>query len=322
MMDGGTSSAQIDPSAVLNRLDWQLSEIGRRQHRFAWLRGADGDWLAVDSYYPGSRVVVIVSDDVALLDSCARLVPEHGLFLLAPAPAELSADSAALARQLRLGLEQQGWAPRTVAAEGNGDGGPARAAATVPVAGPGGAGAGAGGGVAASAARVAPDEEFDVPAGVRLRRAARGGAVRAAGGRAAGPEAIGVGFTLVIAVVLELVVGGVIVGLGAGDYVLGVGFLLDACARVLGMVLAAHNDDLDAAWTAVLFGSPALWGLSDAAPSVAAGFGSAGGGAGRGTGWAGAPRSPERRDDLVPLTRATATAAGTVLVLGLFLGIV
>ena len=74
-----------DPSAMCDRM---LGEPGRRQHLFAWLQAPDAgaeQWLAVDAYYPASRLVVVCRadppgpDDHALPASSCRA---HGLRLL------------------------------------------------------------------------------------------------------------------------------------------------------------------------------------------------------------------------------------------------
>jgi hypothetical protein len=311
-------SASLDCGAVLNRLDWQLGEISRRQHRFAWLRDPQtGEWLAVEAYYPGNRVVVVARDDRALLSLCGDLVPRNGLFLVTLSAPELATDSAALAKQLRARLEIQGWVPRSEVRRGDQPPAPAAPAGPAPVlapapvpllrrpssapapaAAPAPAPALSNRGPSAelteSAHRPGADltdlDEFDVPPDVRVRPPQP---ARPTKPRASEAEGVGIGITLVLAVVFELAVGGGVIGLGAGDYVLGFGFMLDACARVLGMVVASQNEDLDAAWTSVIFGSLALWGLEDSEHS-----------------------------DLAPVARVTAIIAGCVVALGLFLAIV
>ncbi len=197
--------------AVLNRLDSQLGEAGRREHRFAWLRDArSDDWLVVDAYYPSNRVVVVASDDPDLLELCEALVPANGMFLLTLESADLAAagSSESLAGGLGDRLAAQGWVPRLT---------PER-----------------------------PERPREAWAARQTPSAPRSGEAST-------------GVVLVIIVVAELVLGGGVVGIGDGAYVLGFGLLLDACARVLGAVAASQNHDPDAAWTSVLFGSPVLW---------------------------------------------------------------
>ncbi len=219
--------------AVLNRFDWQLGEVGRRQHRFAWLRDPSTDeWIVVDAYYAGNHVVVIASTDPDVVRLCEQLIPEHSLFVLTVDPADLGgeADTDAVAKAMRTRLAEGGWQGRdsipftpTVAVE------TASAPRSSPPAAPSGS--------------VAPQR----PSG-RPRTQADG---------------LKLGAALVVAVVIELYVGFVKIGLGDGDVILGFGLLLDACARTVGMIAGAVAGDLDGAWTSVLFGSPALWSLGD-----------------------------------------------------------
>jgi hypothetical protein len=204
-----------DPQAValLNRLDWQLGEAGRREHRFSWLRdAASGDWLTVDAYYPSNRVVVIASDDPDRLEHCELLVPANGLYLLtieAPDLASAGPDDGLLGR-LRDQLSEQGWVPRPAASADREEGPPS------------------------PSRRAALD-------GPRETWAARQTPTRVGTGDPA------TGVVLVLIMVAELILGGGVVGLGAGDYVLGFGLLLDACARALGAIAASRDRDPAAA---------------------------------------------------------------------------
>jgi hypothetical protein len=82
--------------AICDRL---LDEIGRRQHLFAWLRDPDAaseQWLPVDAYYPGNRVVVVATETTDGHESLyAELVPARGLRLLTLDPTDLGSDPAA-----------------------------------------------------------------------------------------------------------------------------------------------------------------------------------------------------------------------------------
>ncbi|MBO0767533.1 MAG: hypothetical protein J2O48_02485, partial [Solirubrobacterales bacterium] len=104
-------------------------------------------------------------------------------------------------------------------------------------------------------------------------------------------DGVWLGIALLVAVVAELVLGGAILGLDNGQYVLAVGFVLDAAARAVGTVAAGQRGDVDAGWISALVGSPALWGLKSEPES------------GHGP-------------DLVGLARVTAIVAGITLAFG------
>lgn len=83
---------------ILDLTDRILGEPGRRSHLFTWLRRPEGgpaDWLPVDAYYPGKRVVVVCDDTAGpYRDVFAELVPAHGLHLLEVDRQALPADRA------------------------------------------------------------------------------------------------------------------------------------------------------------------------------------------------------------------------------------
>jgi hypothetical protein len=196
-----TVTGDAQTAAVLNRLDRQLGEAGRRDHHFSWLRDVrGGDWLRVDAYYPSNRVVVVISADPDLLEQCEQDVPAHGLSLLTVEPGDLigadSSEDRAGALAERLGTRE-----------------------------------------------VAPPETWAARAGSSVQRS--------------GDPLTGI--LLVLIAVTELALGGGLLGLADGHYVLGFGLVLDACARVVGAVAASRNSDPDGAWISVLVGSPALW---------------------------------------------------------------
>ena len=96
MADG--PAQELATGAILELCDKVLGEVGRRSHRFSWLRapggGADA-WLPVDAYYPRHRLVVLCHRERAPYDHLiAQLVPEHGLRLLELSPVELGGDPA------------------------------------------------------------------------------------------------------------------------------------------------------------------------------------------------------------------------------------
>ncbi len=83
-------------ASLLAICDRALDEIGRRRHMFAWLRDPEagsGQWLPVDAYYPGNRVVVLSAETAAgHEDLYTELIPAHGLKLLVLDAAELGGD--------------------------------------------------------------------------------------------------------------------------------------------------------------------------------------------------------------------------------------
>ncbi|WP_249009407.1 hypothetical protein [Conexibacter sp. DBS9H8] len=249
--DLGRPDRGAEARTALDDLDERLGEIGRREHRFAWLRDpGSGEWATIPAYYPSHRLIALADDtDPALLALADSLAPAHGLTLL------------------RIGAT----APVAVPTPGA-----SPAGARPPVPGPGGAGA------------EGPSGPLS-PARGALTPRDRDGGLRAP---PTGRDGVAAGVTLVFVVVAELLVGGVAIGLNAGDPVLGLGCLFDAAARVLGTVRASQAGDLDAAWASVVAGSPAIWG----AHTVGDG-------------------------ELGTLARATAATAGTVLCLGLVLAV-
>jgi hypothetical protein len=271
-------AADVNPRAlglILDSLDRRLGEVSRRNHRFSWLRDPDsGDWLAVDAYYPAARLVVVAAEDSAIAAAVAAEVPSHGMFWLRLSSAELLADPAAVARALEARLTHAGWS-----------GGAGGVAAPNP-------------GPAPGAGPVRATER-----GMSEGRVTAAGRTPAAGrGPAAGParrssaaDGVWLGLALVGAVALELVVGTALIGLNHGRYILALGFLLDAAARVLGTVAASQRDDLTLAWTSVAFGSAALW--------------------------AEVPSAPTDRVDMAGPARVTALTAGGMLALGVLIAI-
>jgi hypothetical protein len=71
---------------ILDLTDLLLAERGRRSHLFTWLKrpgGGPADWLAVDAYYPGNKLVVVCRDTAGPNWAVfGELIPAHGLRLL------------------------------------------------------------------------------------------------------------------------------------------------------------------------------------------------------------------------------------------------
>ncbi len=126
---------------VLRVVDRILSEPGRRRHVFGWLKapGAGSeDWLPVDAYYPGHRLVVVIPNSSGEHEPLYReLVPEHGLRLLEVRPSELGESREAAREKLERRITELGVAPRPAPlADGGRDG--AGSATRVPAAASGG----------------------------------------------------------------------------------------------------------------------------------------------------------------------------------------
>jgi len=107
MTTGGPfGERSVTAPQLLDLCDRALGEVSRRHHLFGWLRAPGTDeWLPLDAYYPGNRLVVLCRDGPSAGDELIdQRVPEHGLRLLRLAPGELAGDPAgvqtALSRQL------------------------------------------------------------------------------------------------------------------------------------------------------------------------------------------------------------------------------
>jgi hypothetical protein len=101
------------PGELLDLCDRALGEIGRRSHLFGWLRATGSeDWLPVDAYYPGNRLVVMQRAPLTADDELiAELVPEHGMRLLWLAPHEFPSDPERARTALAGALAELGPAP-------------------------------------------------------------------------------------------------------------------------------------------------------------------------------------------------------------------
>jgi hypothetical protein len=116
--DGGLGIPEI-----LDLTDRLLTERGRRSHLFTWLRrpgGGPADWLAVDAYYPGNRVVVVCRDTAGPYGEVfSELIPAHGLRLLAIDRAQLTGSRDSMQRALERRIAQLGPLPDASAAPGS-----------------------------------------------------------------------------------------------------------------------------------------------------------------------------------------------------------
>jgi hypothetical protein len=89
---GPLGERSVTAPQLLDLCDRALGEVSRRHHLFGWLRAPGTDeWLPVDAYYPGNRLVVVCSDGPRAGDELIdERVPEHGLRLLRLVPGELT----------------------------------------------------------------------------------------------------------------------------------------------------------------------------------------------------------------------------------------
>jgi hypothetical protein len=240
----GPSAAPLRAEEVLNVCDRILGEPARRRHLFAWLRppGAAADeWLPVDGYYPGNKLVVVWHPTPGANDRVySELVPAHGFRLLELTPEAVGARDQAEAR-LRARIEALGATPR-----------PARQSQARPA--------------RPAQPRPARDSQPRRAQESQARESAVTGAASGFAPAAPGPaeEAapLGAGFGAVLGVVLtavlvaEVYLGVAVVGFGHGHPVLAFAFALDACARALGTVGAGHAGSREWAWLCALGGSP------------------------------------------------------------------
>lgn len=197
-MTAGPFSPPTGPARVLAVCDGLLREIGRRQHRFSWLRGHD-DWLAVDGYYPANKLVVYCGADPDEQRLYEQLVPQHGLYLLVVEPEALPDDPLAAQALVREQLEQDGWSPRP-------DSRP----------------------VAAEAAVAVPGQPSTPPKPAKPPKPPKPPP------RHPASAGFGIGLALSVAVLAEAYLGLIVLAIDNGYVVLGLGLLLDAAARVLG----------------------------------------------------------------------------------------
>jgi hypothetical protein len=108
---------------ILDLTDRVLAERGRRSHLFTWLKrpgGGPADWLAVDAYYPGNKVVVVSRDTAGpYREVFAELIPSHGLRLLEIDRAQLGGSRESARRELEHRIAELGPLPERSAASIN-----------------------------------------------------------------------------------------------------------------------------------------------------------------------------------------------------------
>lgn len=263
-MTADRHASDLATGAILELCDKLLGEVGRRSHRFAWLRAPDAGaeaWLPVEAYYPRHRLVVICHSDRAPYDHVfSQLVPQHGLRLLQFAPAELGADPTIAEQVLRRMMARLPEPPGREPAAPERPRFPSASLPRLPS-------------VSLPSrprfeARRRPEPE--PRASERPRPAPRPGPgavlarpvlhpVDATAGHA-DAVAVGVLAGLALAVVCgaELVLAVIAVALDSGRLVLGLGLAFDACARVLGTLDAGRVGKTGWAWASAIVGSPAV----------------------------------------------------------------
>jgi hypothetical protein len=290
----GSSGATLRAGQIVDIVDHLLGELGRREHRFAWLRdpsGAADDWIAVDAYYPASQLILrCCQDEDPLEDLLEELVPRHGLRLLHVATSDIGADRRAAVGVLARTIESLGPAPQraveppiprylsrpahdgTVSRAFSGLAQPEHAVPRVGLSQAAAAQRAARLVAARQAAgtplpRVqAPPRERPLPRVQPRPPRARpelstppplgyGRAVPEAAPRAGGSTIdLPVGLVMGLAVLIEVYVGVAVVGFDGGKVLLAIGFAFDACSRALGTVAAERDGEHVWSWACALLG--------------------------------------------------------------------
>jgi hypothetical protein len=238
-MTAGPSSLSTETARALAVCDGLLREVGRREHRFSWLRDPDGpdeQWLVVDGYYPSNRVIVYCGDDPDERRLYHHLVPQHGLYLLEIEPQDLPDDQLAAQALLRKQLEDDGWSPRPQSR---------------PVAAP------------------PPPERVTTTVSPGRWTEVHSHGQAAAEPRHAASAGFAMGLLLIVVVLIEAYLGLVVLAIDDGDPVLGAGVLLDAATRAFGTLAARQRQDPEQSWASLLLGSPAVAGHEQPARAVA-----------------------------------------------------
>jgi len=237
----GSAPEPLPAAAVLDLCDRALNEIGRRRHLFAWLRASDSgpeEWLAVDAYYPGNRLVVICREHPDEHDQLfAQLIPDHGLRLLRFAPTSVASEPERAVRELISGL---GPAPNRSTGLIGGER-PARERERPIVR------------AAASLAQSPPRHEL---------RPRRMSPEQLEAARRAEAVGLFVGLALVLVLLAEMYLDVTKIVGGGGHLVVAFGIALDACARALGTAAAGRAGSGGWAWVCAFGGSPAVAGFA------------------------------------------------------------
>jgi hypothetical protein len=265
----------LSPPVLLEICDRLLGEVGRRTHRFAWLRlprtGLEG-CLPVDGYYPANRLIVVLRrGDLPTDPLYTQEAAKHGLHALIVDPALFGGDPRDAEDELVSLISSLGPLPARIREP------EPPAAPAAPPSRPTGSGQldaafkGLGG-------RLAPEPRV-APALKRKTTAARGSGrplATSVAPRSRRPQpaaqppvarhsqtyGVVLGLALSTVLAFEALVLVAIASLGHDHPVLGIGLAFDCCARALGTIAAAREGDLDVAWSCVIFGSPAVVGYT------------------------------------------------------------
>ena len=219
----------LPAGAILSMCDRLLDEVGRRDHRFAWLRAPGSsagpkapsgavdyaNYLAVDAYYPRARLVVMCRAASGPNDALYReLIPARGLGLMTLDPESLGDDPAAAQAAVAAKILDLEHVPR-----------PERI-------------------------RQSPPDRPPAPwTPVKLARAP----VTPAAQHGLG---VVVGLALVAVLVAELCLAVLAVAFGAGRPILGVAIALEACSRGLGTLAAERAGERAWAFGCAVGGAP------------------------------------------------------------------
>lgn len=213
----------LPAGTILSMCDRLLGEVGRRDHRFAWLRvpgSSAGEWLAVDAYYPRSRLVVMCRPAAGPHGAVYRkLIPERGLGLLTLDPVALGGDPASAETAVAAKIFDLEHVPR-----------PAARPSPAPAAGD------------ARAPEWTP---------VKVERAPVAPAVEQGLG-------VVVGLALAAVLIAEVYLAAVAVAFGAGRPILGFAIALEACSRGLGTLAAERAGERGWALACAIGGAPAV----------------------------------------------------------------
>jgi len=226
----------LPAATILSICDRLLGEAGRRSHLFGWLRapGAGaGQWLAVDAYYPRSRLVVLCRPSPAPHEAVYReLIPAHGLGLLTLDPVLLGSDREAVQDGLARQLSDLEHGPRPPSRPRE----PSRSGRNFSM---------------GTVSSHAPDPSAAEWSRVSVERTPVAPAVQQGLGLVAG-------MALAAVLVAELYLAVVVVALGAGRPVLGLAIALEACSRGLGTVAAERAGKRGWACACAVGGAPVV----------------------------------------------------------------